>query len=231
MKKLIILGGKGIGMIAASVAIDLGIYEVMGFLNDYEPAGKKIGKYNGYKVIGQSSDVKNYFDDEDIFFFIGYVGMQNEKDVYEKITSLGIPRNRFATLIHPTAIVPKGFCSIGNGVLMAPLSQLSPDTTVEDNCILLANSFLGHDSTMKQFAHITANSVVGGNVTVGKGAHIGTNSTIRENVTIGDFSLVGSGSVVLKDVPENSIVVGNPAKLLRQKAAIPQEQKICLLQK
>ena len=217
MKKLIILGGRVIGMIAASVANDLGTYQVLGFLNDVVPVGENVGKYKQYPVIGTSNDAKNYVDDEDIFFFIGYVGMKNEKDVFNKITSLGIPRNKFATLIHPTAIIPKGFCSIGNGVLMAPLSQLSPDTTLEDNCILLPNSFLGHDSTMKRFSHITSNSVVGGNVTIGRGAHVGTNATIRENITIGDFALIGSGAVVLNDVQENSIVVGNPAKTLRNK--------------
>lgn len=217
MKKLIILGGRGIGMIAASVANDLGTYKVLGFLNDFVRIGEKVGKYNGYHVIGKSEDVVNYLDEKDTYFFIGYVGMKNEKEVFEKITKLGIPPQRFATLIHPTAIIPRGFCEIGNGVLMAPLSQLSPDTTIEDNCILLPNSFLGHDSTMKQFSHITANSVVGGNVIIGRGAHVGTNATIRENVTIGDFALVGSGSVVLNDVPENSIVVGNPAKILKTK--------------
>ena len=217
MKKLIILGGRGIGMIAASVANDLGTYQVMGFLNDVVPVGEQVGKYQKYPVLGVSNDVKNYLEDEDVYFFIGYVGMKNEKDVFEKITSLNIPRNKYATLIHPSAIIPKGFCSIGYGVLMAPLSQLSPDTTVEDNCILLPNSFLGHDSTMKRFSHITSNSVVGGNVTLGRGAHVGTNATIRENVNIGDFALVGSGSVVLNDVPDNSIVVGNPAKVLRNK--------------
>lgn len=217
MKKLIILGGRGIGMIAASVANDLGTYQVLGFLNDFVPVGQKVGKYNGYTVLGMSSDVGKYIEDENIYFFIGYVGMKNEKEIFEKITKLGIPNNRYATLIHPTAIIPKGFCNIGNGVLMAPLSQLSPDTTVEDNCILLPNSFLGHDSTMKRFSHITANSVIGGNVTLGYGAHVGTNATIREDVKIGDFALVGSGSVVLNDVPDNSIVVGNPARVLKHK--------------
>ncbi|WP_347841427.1 NeuD/PglB/VioB family sugar acetyltransferase [uncultured Draconibacterium sp.] len=217
MKKLIILGGRGIGMIAASVANDLGTYQVLGFLNDYVPVGDKVGKFNGYKVIGSSNDVSKYLSDDDTYFFIGYVGMKNEKEIFEKITKLGIPRTKFATLIHPTAIIPKGFCSIGNGVLMAPLSQLSPDTTVEDNCILLPNSFLGHDSTMKRFSHITANSVIGGNVMLGYGAHVGTNATVRENVKIGDFALIGSGSVVLNDVPENAVVVGNPAKILKQR--------------
>jgi acetyltransferase EpsM len=217
MKNLVILGGSGIGMIAASIANELGIFKVLGFLNDVLPTGSLIGKFNTIPVIGSTNDLAEYLLDENTFVFIAYVGMQNEKKVFEKIEAFNIPSAKFATLIHPTAIIPKGFCQIGNGVLMAPLSQLSPDTTIEDNCILLPNSFVGHDSTLKKFAHIATNAVVGANVTIGRACHIGSNATLREKITVGDFSLVGAGSVVLNDVPTNSIVVGNPAKLLRTK--------------
>lgn len=217
MKNLIVLGGSGIGMIAISIAKELGTFTIGGFLNDVLPVGTMIGKYEKYPVIGTTNDIHKYLDDKNNVFFIAYVGMQQEESVYNKIISLNIPSERLATLIHPTAIIPKGMCKIGNGVLMAPLSQLSPDTTLEDNCIMLPNSFLGHDSTLCRFAHLASNATVGANVIVGKACHIGTNSTIREKVTIGDFCLVGSGSVVLNDIEKNSIVVGNPARLLRKK--------------
>lgn len=217
MKNLIILGGSGIGMIAASIAKELGQYNILGFLNDVLPVGSLIGKYDKIPVIGSTLDLPQYLEDENNTFFIAYVGMQHEKKVFEKISSFNIPSTRYATLIHPTAIIPKGFCHIGNGVLMAPLSQLSPDSTIEDNCILLANSFVGHDSTLKRFSHIATNAVVGANVIVGKACHIGSNSTIREKILIGDFSLVGAGAVVINDIPVSSIVVGNPARLLRTK--------------
>lgn len=217
MRNLVILGGSGIGMIAASIANDLGYYNITGFLNDTLPVGSLIGKYDKIPVIGNSNDVSRYLDEKDTYFFVAYVGLQKEKEVFDKVESLGIPSDRYATLIHPTAIIPKGFCHIGNGVLMAPLSQLSTDTTIEDNCILLANSFVGHDTILKKFAHVATNGVIGANVIVGRACHIGSNATIREKITIGDFSLIGSGSVVLNDVPDNSINVGNPSKVLKIK--------------
>lgn len=216
MKKLVILGGSGIGMIAASVAESLGHYEIVGFLNDAVPVGSEIGKYKKIPVIGKTEDVESYLKDN-CYFFIAYVGLQNEKATFHKIESLSIPSDRFATLIHHTAIIPKGYAKIGNGCLFSPLSQLSPDTTISDNCILLPNSFVGHDSTLERFAHVATNGVVGANVLVGKAVHVGSNATIREKVKIGDFSLIGAGSVVLADVPENSVVVGNPGKILRNR--------------
>lgn len=217
MKKLVILGGSGIGMIAASIAQDLGYFEVSGFLNDYFDPGHLIGKYDKFPVIGGTKDLPRFLQDKNTYVFIAYVGLQNEKETFQKIESLEIPEERFATLIHPSAIIPKGLCSIGTGVLMSPLSQLSPDTTINNNCILLPNSFVGHDSTLEKFAHIATNSVIGANVRVGKSVHVGSNATIREKVDIGDFSLIGAGSVVLNDVPENSVVVGNPARVLKQR--------------
>ena len=54
-----------------------------------------------------------------------------------------------------------------------------------------------------------------GKVHIGQGCYIGTNSAIRDNITIGENCLIGMGSIVLRDVPENNVVVGNPARFLR----------------
>lgn len=217
-KRIVILGGSGIGMIAASIIDKIGNDEVIGFLNDMIPVGTKIGKYKQIPVIGKTEDLYKFLESEDINVFIAYVGLLNERSAYEKIRDLKIPKERFHSIIDPTAIVPNGYCSIGKGVLFAPLSQLSPDTTISDNCMLLGNSFVGHDSFLDHFAHVATNAVVGANVHVGKAVHVGSNSVIREKVRIGDYSLIGAGSVVIEDVPENAIVVGNPARVLRIKA-------------
>ena len=53
-------------------------------------------------------------------------------------------------------------------------------------------------------------------VRIGKNVWVGANAIILPGVHIGDNSIVGAGAVVTKDVPNNVIVVGNPAKILRK---------------
>jgi acetyltransferase-like isoleucine patch superfamily enzyme len=53
-------------------------------------------------------------------------------------------------------------------------------------------------------------------VTIKKNVKIGANATILPGVTIGENSLIGAGSVVISDVPENSVAVGNPAKVIKK---------------
>ncbi|MBF4308322.1 acyltransferase [Vibrio anguillarum] len=52
-------------------------------------------------------------------------------------------------------------------------------------------------------------------VFIKKGASVGANSTILPGITIGSNAMIGAGSVVTKDVPNNAVVIGNPAKIIR----------------
>jgi acetyltransferase EpsM len=215
-KKLVMLGGRGVGMIASTIIDKLGEYELLGFLNDIVPVGERVGRFKKIVVIGTSEDIFSFLNDQETYFFIAYLGMLEKSNVHDKLKKLNIPPDRLVNLIDPSAVIPYGYCSLGRGILGAPLVQLSPDTVIRDNCTLLPNSFVGHDSTIDEFVSIANNATVGGNVHVKRGVHIGTNATIRENIEIGEFSVVGMGSVVLNDVPPRSVVAGNPANIIRK---------------
>lgn len=215
-KKVIILGGAGIGTIAAWIIKRRNDAEVAGFLNDVVSVGDKIGRKKQYDVIGTSEDLKKYLK-KDYYFVMAFHGMQREEIVFNKIMDMNIPEERLYSAIDPQAIVDPEFSDIGSGVIIAPGAQIGPDCIVDKYCVCLGNSFVGHDAHIGCFSHIASNAVVGAFVEIGCACHIGTNSTIREKTVIEDFSLVGSGSVVLNRVEKNSIVVGNPARVLRKK--------------
>ncbi len=217
MKKVAILGGSGVGMVACAIIDQDPDAVVLGFLNDIEPVGSLIGNFKKIPVIGKTDDVPRLLQEPDVYFFVAYVGMLSEEKTYTKLVGLNIPSNRWYSCVDKTAVYQKEYCQLGNGILLAPLSQVGPDVVLSDNCMLFANAYVGHNAFLDRFAHVATNAVVGANVHVGKAVHVGSNATIKEKVTIGDFSLIGSGAVVLHDVPANSVVVGNPARLLRVK--------------
>lgn len=215
-QKIIILGGSGIGTIAAWIIMRRGDAEVVGFLNDVIPVGEQIGGKKKYDVIGTSEDLEKYLK-EDYYFVMAFHGMQREESVFNKIMGMNIPDERLYSAIDPQAIVDPEFSDIGRGVIIAPGAQVGPDCIIDKYSVCLGNSFIGHDSYVGCFSHIASNAVVGSYVKIGRACHIGTNATIREKTVIEDFALVGSGSVVLNRVEKNSIVVGNPARVLRKK--------------
>ena len=210
------LGGSGIGMIASSMLQRIGGYEMMGFLHDVLPVGTLVGKYQKYPVLGRSDDVHDFIKDHDVRVFVAYIGMGKERETTGKLEALGIPDERLLSIVDPSAIVPDGFCQVGPGSMICPLAQLSADTTLGRNCILLPNSFVGHDTVLEDYVSIANNACIGANNHIGFGTHVGTNASTREKVRIGKYSVVGMGAVVLRDVETETIVIGSPAKPLRK---------------
>lgn len=83
--------------------------------------------------------------------------------------------------------------------------------SIGDNCTITANVvILSHDATTKRYLNY---SKIGA-VTIGNRVFIGAGAIILPNVHIGDNAIIGAGSVVTRDVPENSIAIGNPAKIV-----------------
>jgi acetyltransferase-like isoleucine patch superfamily enzyme len=113
--------------------------------------------------------------------------------------------------------------SIGRNVKVSSHTFICEGVTIEDDV------FVGHNVSFINDKYPRATNTNGKpqteadwgvvKTTVRRGASIGTSATILCGVTIGENAVIGAGSVVTRDVPDNAIVAGNPARLMRK--AVP----------
>ncbi len=106
---------------------------------------------------------------------------------------------------------------IGNGVRMHSQVFVPEFTVIEDDAWLGPNVVI---TNAKYPLSPGVKETLAGPL-IRKGAKIGANSTVLPGIVIGANSLVGAGSVVTKDVPDNAVVAGNPARLIKMISALP----------
>jgi len=213
IKKIIIFGtgGNCIDILDTINEINLieNRYKVVGFLDDDK--SKWGTKLYGIEVLGGLESAIRYIDT----FFVNGIGSPNNFWKKESIINkTGINIDRFETIIHPTASISK-LSIIGKGAVILQNVTIASNVKIGNHVIILPNSVINHDDRVDDFVSIASGVCVAGGVYLQKSCYIGSGSTIIGNIKIGENSLIGMGSVVLKDVKNSSIVVGNPARFLR----------------
>lgn len=121
----------------------------------------------------------------------------------------------FATVVDPTAIVASTVV-IGEGTVVMAGAVIGAETTIGRLVCVNKAATIGHHVKLSDYATVSPGCVLCGSVTVERGAFVGAGAIVNPEVSIGTNALVGSGSVVRRDVPERTLVVGNPAVVVQE---------------
>lgn len=210
-KKVLIIGGPGPASVVGQAivhanSIGYNEYEFAGFLND----GGNGNLIDGFPIVGGLKDVQKLLEEGYYFIWTIYkIGGQTER--IKLFKSLNIPDDRLATFVHPFAYVAPN-SKLGPGCVVMPGASVSGNTTLGRGTLLMNAASIGHDNSIGEHNFYTANCCLGSWITTEEGVWVGLNSTVRGRTTLGKHAAIGAAAMVTKNVGENEIWVGNPAK-------------------
>ena len=215
MKPLVIIGAGDFGREVVCLIERINsfagekIWDLLGFVDDDPKLNEK--DIDGYPVLGNSQWLQDHNEEIYAVCSVG-VGKTREK-IIKKFDNTNI---KYATLIDPAAILFKNY-TIGEGSIICAGSVISVNVTVKEHTIINLNCTLGHDAYINEFCTINPGTNISGKVVVGKCTDLGTGTKIIQGLRIGKETTVGAGAVVIKDIPDNVLAVGCPAKIVKVK--------------
>lgn len=203
MKKLVIFPYNGNGLEAIDCINNE--FEFLGFIDD-TPEKQGMNEY-GHRVYDRSFLISN----PNVLVLAVPGSPASFKIRHTIIAGLGLEDSRFATIIHPNAQISK-LATIGKNVLIMAGVVITSNAVIKDHVCILPNTVIHHDSSIGSYSLLGSNISVAGSVDIGDNCYIGSGSRIINNIQVGHRCLIGMGSNVIKSIPDESKVVGNPAR-------------------
>ncbi len=159
-----------------------------------------------------------------IHFLVAIGGSHgNERlDIHDRLEAMGLTPG---VAIHPSAVVASSVKITGGSQVLAS-STVCVESQIGRSCIINTAASVDHECILEDGVHICPGAHLAGQVHVGRNSMIGTGAVILPRVKIGKNSIVGAGAVVIEDVPNNVVVVGNPARILKERANNGHDPKI-----
>ncbi len=209
---MLIIGAKGFAKEVLEVVHQLNQLENLVFYDDVniDVPEKLFGQFPILKTIKEAS---NYFKTIDHKFTIGIGNPLLRKQLYDKFTALG---GKFISTISPLATIGSYHVQIGIGTNVLSGAVFSNSNTIGKGCIIYYNSIITHDCIIGNFVEISPAVTLLGRCKIGSYSQIGANAIVLPDIIIGKNVIIGAGSVVTKNVSDNCLAVGVPAKIIKE---------------
>ena len=122
---------------------------------------------------------------------------------------------KFSSVVHPNALVSQ-YAEIGIGSVVFANAVINPGAKVGTNVIINTGAVVEHDCHISDHVQVCPNATLAGTVSIGEATFIATGAVVIPNISIGKNSYIAAGAVVAKDVPDNVLVAGCPARIIKE---------------
>lgn len=175
------------------------------FIDDAAPA-RELEGVSVYKL----NEAAQQFAALEIAVAVGEPSVRER--LLEKHRAAGLPS---ATLVYPDVYVDET-TQIGEGCIISEGVYLSCHVTLGEGCYLQPLSSLGHNVRLGRCSVISSHCQLSGDCTVGDRFYIGFNGGVKNGLTVGNDVICSAGAIVFRDLPDEVIAVGNPARVMKK---------------
>jgi len=150
------------------------------------------------------------YSPEEAVIHVGMGESINRQKVTDKVKALGY---KIVSIIHPHAQIAEGV-TIGEGSQIKMGVVVGSHSVIGNGCVLQSYSTVGTGVTLGNYVQISAKCHISDNVTMEDNAFVGMHGCVSEGVHMGKFSIVSMGAVLFRDLPDDSICMGNPGRVM-----------------
>jgi sugar O-acyltransferase (sialic acid O-acetyltransferase NeuD family) len=209
-RKLVIWGASGHALVVADIVRLQGNYELVGFLDDIGPE-RRGTEFNGLPIFGGSEQLGELKKKGITHLIMGFGNCAARLNTSALVREKGF---LVATAVHPKAIVA-GDVTVSPGTVIAAGAIISAGAKIGENVIINTGATVDHECDVGDGAHLCPGTHLGGNVTIGRAAWIGIGAIVSDHLRIGANTIIGAGAVVVRDIPDNVVAYGVPARVVR----------------
>lgn len=159
--------------------------------------------WRGLKVLGDDAAIAAYSPAE--VQLVNGLGGPGRRALHDRCSAAGY---RFATLVHPSAMIGSGVV-LGAGVQLMAGVIIQADTDIGAGSIVNTAAQVDHDGTIGQHVHLAPGAILAGDVTLGEGVFVGPGAVIGRGVRVGDNAVIGAGTILLDSLAANARRLGN----------------------
>lgn len=168
--------------------------------------------FDKYPILNTFELAQKYLNQIDNKFTIGIGNPYLRKKIFDKFTLIG---GELVSTVSKDSKIGTFETNIGTGCNILHGVIISNSSTIGMGCILYFNSILTHDCVLGDFVEVSPSVNILGRSKIDSYTQIGSNTTILPDLEIGKNVIIGAGSVVTKNIPDNKLVYGNPAKIIK----------------